>query len=270
MQSGELCSNTWRWKEGRVKNKKIISSLYRVLQDLRGLEMLVCVGLKKNLTDGHIDLLAGCNGGDIYKYATLIEALLKGRWPSGNFSVCDDSVRFNLSTISGGIAICDPTLLARQIKEWTEGKNLGGQHRSWAIGYWLPEALCGDLATAEILYDATGICAQIRELIVPYPASLSHAIIDLCVDEIRQKIRILERLSEKDNPIELGLCISDLAASMMRFAFARSRRYFRGFKSLDEQARFLRSSDMPIYELALKLSKRKRTGNLIGEIKELV
>lgn len=253
-----------------MKNKRIISDLYRVLQNLQGLEMLVRVGLRENLTDSHIDLLAGCNGGDIYKYAIPVESLLKGRWPSGNFSVCDDSVRFNLSTISGGIAICDLTLLARQIKKWIEGKNLGGQHRSWAIGYWLPEALCGDLSTAEILYDATGICTQIKELIVPYPATLSRTIIDLCVDEIRQKIQILERLSEKDNPIEFRLCISDLAASMMRLAFARSRRYFRGFKSLDEQARLLRSSDVPIYELALKLSKRKRTGNLIGRIKELL
>jgi len=217
-----------------------------------------------------LDLLAGFNGGDIYKDASPVEALLKDRWPSGDFSVCDDSIRFDLPIISGGIAIYDSTLLVRQIKEWVEGKKLGGQHRSWAIGYWLPEALCGDLATAEILYDAMGVCIQIKELVVPYPISLSGFIIDLCVEEINQKIPILKGLLEKDSPIELGLCISDLTAAMVRLAFARSRIYFRGFKSLGEQTKLLESSDLPICELAMKLSKRKRVRNLIGKVKKLL
>jgi len=253
-----------------VKNKRITSSLCQVLHDLPGLEMILRVGLGRNLTKGKIDLLAGFNGGDIYKYTAPVKTLLKDCWPSGNFSLCDDSIRLALPAISGGIAICDSTLLVRQIKEWFEGRNLGGQHRSWAIGYWLPEVLCGDLATAEILYDAMGICIQIKELVVPYPASLSGFIIDLCIEEIKQKIQMLKGLLEKDNPIELGLCISDLTASMVRLAFARSRIYFRGFKSLGEQIKLLRSSDLPMYELALKLSKRKRVRNIIGKVEKLL
>lgn len=253
-----------------MRNNNIVPELAHVLRDLQGLEMLLHVGLKRNSAKGKIDLLAGCNGGDIYKYASPVEALLKDRWPTGNFFVCDDSVRFDLPTGTGGVAICNSTLLVRQIEEWIEGKNLGGQHRPWATGYWLPEALCGDLATAEILHDAKNIGVRIRELVVPYPQSLSRSIVDLCVDEIKQKLQTLKRLIEKNSPIELGFCISDLTASMIRLAFARSSRYFRGFRSLDEQVKLLRSSDMPIYELALELSKRKRVRNLIGKIEKLL
>lgn len=253
-----------------MKNSNIVSELAHALCELQGLEILLRVGLKRNSTKGKIDLLAGCNGGDIYKYASFVETLLTDRWPTGNFFVCDDSVRFDLPTGTGGIAICNSTLLVRQIEEWVEGKNLGGQHRPWATGYWLPEALCGDLATAEILHDAKNISMRIGELLVPYPQSLSRSIVDLCVDEIKQKIQMLEKLLEKNNSIELGLCISDLTASMVRLAFARSSIYFRGFKSLDEQAKILRSSDLSMYELALELSKRRRVRSLIGEIEKLL
>lgn len=250
--------------------KNIVPDLSEVLRSLQGLEVLLHVGLRRNSVKGKIDLLAGCIGGNIYKYASPVESLLKGRWPTGNFSTSDDSVRFDLPEGMGGVAVCDSSLMVGQIEEWIKGKNLGGQHRPWATGYWLPEALCGDLATAETLYDAKNIGIQIRKLTVPYPPSLSRSIIDLCVDEIKQKIQTLERLTENDSPIEFGLCVSDLTASMIRLAFARSQRYFRGFRSLGEQAKLLRSSDLPIYELALELSKRKSVRSRLGKIERLL
>lgn len=250
--------------------RSIVFNLLLALRDLEGLEVLLHVGLKRNSAKGKIDLLAGCVGGDIYKYASPVEALLKDRWSTGSFFVCDDSVRFKLPASTGGVAICDSALLVKQIEGWIEGKNLGGQHRPWATGYWLPEALCGDLATAEILYDAKNIGVRIRELTVPYPPALSRSIVGLCADEIRQKIQTLVGLTERDSSLEFGLCVSDLTASMVRLAFARSRRYFRGFNSLGDQAKLLRSSDLPIYELALELSKKKRVKNLIGKIERLI
>lgn len=253
-----------------MKNNRLVSELRQALRDLKGLEILLQVGLKKSSDKGKISLLAGCVEGEIVKYASPVKALLWKRWPAISLVICDDSIRFDLSAGKGGVAICDSTSLVRQLKEWTQGKNLGGQHRPWAVGYWLPEALCGDLATAKVLYDAEGIGVQIRKLVVPYSTALSQAIVAWCVDEIRQKLKKAKRLLEQDAPIELGLFLSDLAASMVRLAFARSRIYLRGFGSLGEQAKILRSSDMLIYELALKLSKRDRVKNLMGKIEELL
>jgi len=251
-----------------MKNS-LVSDLSHVLRELRGMKVLLHVGLKRNSAKGKIDLLAGCDEGSIEKYSPSIKALLEDRWPTGNFFVCDDSVRFNLPTDSGGVAVCDSALLVRQVEEWIESRNLGGQHRPWTTGYWLPEALCGDLATAETLYDATDISVRLRELLVPYPVSLSKSIIELCTDEIRQKLSTLEKLHENAT-IEQELCLSDVTSSMVRLAFARSRRYFRGFRSLEQQAKLLRSSDLLIYELALKLSKRKRVTDVVSKIKRLL
>ena len=184
--------------------------------------------------------------------------------------MCDDSVRFETLMGTGGVAVCDSSKLVRLIDDWIEGRNLDGQHRPWATGYWIPEALCGDLATAETLHDATGIGVQIRKLVAPYPDSLSKNIIKWCSEEIRQKLSLLERLIGDEQSIEFGLCLSDITASMVRLAFARSRKYLRGFRSLDEQTKLLESSDYPVYQLALELSQRERVEDTIGKIRRLL
>lgn len=252
-----------------MDHSSLISDMSHALRELRGVKALLRVGLKRGSAKGKIDLLAICDDGSIERYSSLIKTQLKDRWPTGNFFVCDDSVRFYLPTGSGGIAVCDSSLLVRQVKEWTLGRNLGGQHRPWATGYWLPEALCGDLVTAKTLYHVTDIGFQIKELLVPYPAQLSESIIKLCTDEIKQKISTLEKLHENAT-IERELCLSDVMTSVIRLAFARSRKYFRGFRSLRQQANLLRSSDHILYELALKLSRRKRVKDVVGEIDRLL
>lgn len=231
--------------------------------------MLLRVGLRRNSSKDKVDLLAGCDEGRIETYLQLIESLLKERWPDGKFFVCDDSVRFNLPAGTGGVAICDASLLVRQVEGWIEGKNLGGQHRPWATGYWLPEAFCGDLATAETLYDTRRTSARLRELLIPYPVSLSKNIIGLCTEEIRQKFSTLAKL-HVNSVIERELCLSEVIASMVRLAFARSRIYFRGFRSIEQQSKLLRSSDLLIYKLALKLSRREKVKDAVSEIERLL
>lgn len=251
-----------------MKNN-MVSDLAHVLRELQGMKVLLHVGLKRSSSKGKIDLLAGCDEGRIEIYSSLIESMLKKRWPNGNFFVCDDSVRFDLRTSSGGVAVCDAALLIQQVEEWIVGKNLSGQHRPWATGYWLPEALCGDLATAETLHDATNTSDRLMELLIPYPALLSRSIIDLCTEEIRQKLSTLEKL-HANATIERELCLSDVTASMIRLAFAQSRRYFRGFRSIEQQAKLLRSSDLLIYKLALELSKREKVKDVVSEIERLL
>jgi hypothetical protein len=239
-----------------MKKEDIVFEILHALCELQELEVLWHVGLERDSAENNrVDLLAGCRNGGICEYATFIKTLLQKHFLAGKFFVYDDSVRFDLSTCTGGIAICDSSLLVKQIQWWVEGKNLNGQHRPWATGYWLPEALCGDLSTAKILYDTQGISTQIGNLIIPYPQSLSCSIANLCVSEIKHKTQILKKLLKNENVIEFNLCTSDLVASMVRLAFARSHIYFRGYKSLENQVESLHPLDMLIYELALKLLK---------------
>lgn len=248
----------------------IISQLSQALFSLHGMKMLLHVGRGRDSLEGKVDLLAGCVDGDIAMYSSEIESLLRGWQLSGSFHVCDDSVRFETPMVSGGVAVCDSVKLVGQIEDWIEGRNLGGQHRPWAVGYWLPEALCGDLATAEILHDVEGIGVEIMKMVTPYPDSLSKNIIEWCSDEIRQKLSLLERLIGDKKSIERELCLSDITTSLVRLAFACSRKYLRGFRSLEEQAKLLEPSDYSVYELALKLSQREGLTETTEKIRRLL
>jgi hypothetical protein len=241
--------------------------LTQALQNFKKLEFLFQVGLKRNSPKEKIDILAGFNNGSIDTYAPLVKNLLKDYWPSGCFSECDDSIRFDLPEGKGGIAICDSALLLVQIKKWIEGKELMGQQRSWAIGYWLPEAMLGDLTAAKVLYDKKNIFSQIKELTFSYPDSLSRSISLLCIDEIKQKIPLIYKLQES-SPVEFDLCLSNIISSLIRLSFAQSHQYLRGFKSLADQVQSLRSSDLLFYELAIALSKKKRIKSLIKKIND--
>lgn len=252
-----------------MKNN-LVFELGDVLRGLPGIQLLLQVGLQRDMEKDNVDLLAGCAQGSIERYASPIQELLKDRWPNGTSFVCDDSVRFDLPIGTGGIALCDSSVLVSKVKEWSEGKSIGGQHRPWATGYWVPEALCGDIATAEILYDPDGTSAQLKELVAAYPVLLSKAIVDLCTDELKQKTQTLEKLLNEDASIELELCISDMVAAMVRLVFTRSRVYFRGFRSLDQQSRLLKPDDLALYCLAVKLSGRKKVKNLLKNIQKIL
>ena len=93
--------------------KNLVSELAHVLREMQGMKILLHVGLKRNSSKGKIDLLAGCDEGRIETYSPIIESLLRRQWPDGNFFVCDDSVRFDLSAGTGGVAVCDAALLVR-------------------------------------------------------------------------------------------------------------------------------------------------------------
>ena len=81
---------------------------------------------------------------------------------------------------------------------------------------------------------------------------------------------LFERLTRNEASIEFELCLSDVTALLVRLAFARSRKYLRGFRSLNEQVKILESSDYSIYQLALQLSQRERVEETIRDIRRLL
>lgn len=249
-------------------NNKTVSDLREILLRLHRPDFILRVGLEREQNDENkIDILVGYGEWNVERYLSQIKTSLEDQWPDAKLSISDDTVRFDLGVSSGGVAVCDSTKLVEQIKDWLDGKNLAGQHRSWAVGYWLPEALCGDLATAEILHDSEGTYSGIKNLVVPYPECLSQAIAATCVSEIRQKLDTLGRLSQKDRAIEFDLCLSDIGAAVVRLAFAKSRRYLRGFRSLARQAAFLQPLDLTLYELASRLLHEKGATHILEEIR---
>ncbi len=241
------------------------------LKKLPGLTCVWEVGRKRGSSKDNVDLLAGFEQGRFLDHRSEITSLFKEHYPGADLLTCDDGLRFTLPTWRGGIAICNTKSLLQQINGWICGKDLDGKHKPWATGYWLPEALCGDLVTAKCLHDADDTNNKIRRILLPYPPSLARSIQELCVSEIRQKAAMVEQLSAQGCSVELHLCMADISASLVRLSFARSMVYFRGFRALDVQAKKLGVNDLQLYKLAKELIKnRARFKRQLGQIEILL
>ena len=243
-----------------------------LLKDVPEIDAILLVGLKRKKDAKSIDLLISCKDGDINNYAEIIIDKVRRKWVDGSFSVCDDSVRFLIPEITGGVAVYDTAKLETKVRSWVNGYDLNGEHRPWAVGYWIPEALCGDIVTARPLYDRVGIYRHLREMLMPYPLSLSLSIRKFCRDEIDQKIGII--LSKKQL-FETGLIVSDISAATIRFAFGRSKVYLRGFKNLKDQLSNLSLADNFLVKtveglLEIKTDNHGSLLNLISKISKLI
>lgn len=241
-----------------------------LLKGIPGVRGIWLVGLERGDRGGVFDLLMACDGG-IEKYAAPIIDKLRNAWPHGTFSCCDDSVRLSAYDVSGGVAVCDTCELKRRLSAWVSGSELNGEHRSWAAGYWVPEALCGDLATAVPLYDPDNIHEWWGSLLVPYPKSLSVSLCGFCADEIDQKKKALVKLDD-NQVIETNLIISDIASALIRFAFARSGIYLRGFKNIRDQSNNLSFRDKDLILSAERISMTSFVDDkekLVSEISDI-
>lgn len=247
--------------------------LSKLLGNISGIEAIWLVSSKRKMSIRSIDLLACCKNGHIENYAGQIIQQLRKKWPIGNFYVYDDSVRFSIPKINGGIAVYDTVNLKKKITEWINGKGLNGEKRSWAIAYWVPEALCGDIVTAKLLHDPQEIHALMCKILSPYPPSLSEAICDFCRDELDRKIKNLRSLKRQQR-IEIVLVLSDINASVVRFAFARSKIYLRGFNDILLQAKNLTIADKKLALFAHQFSnidiKQKKLESFLADVEKTV
>lgn len=201
------------------------------------------------------DLLALMKKGDTVIYGEKFEKALREVFRDGEVFFCDDSVRFKGQGISGGVAVMNTRETISRLSLWSQGRNLGGNHRPWAVGYWIPEAFLGDLSEGKILYDALGLAGSLSTMTKPYPEDLRNALLVLCREEISLKLEKAEEflLCGRGNDPEFRLCISDISLAIIRFAFANSRRYLRGFSYLKEQSEFLSSEDKKLCDIAFAM-----------------
>ena len=254
------------------QSAQLANELGKTLQRLNRLTTIWLVGSYNTAptTSQGLDLLAVFADGDIHNYAEPMIKILGDKWPGSDFIINDDSVQFkSLDHIPVNIAAYRLELLLQQIHHYANGRCLEGQHRTWTNGYWLPEALCGDLATSTCLYDSAEADPFIRVLVEPYPDLLAQAIKALCILEIEQKLVILEKSNYSKEKVEIFLAINDIIAASLRFAFAESRCYLMGFKRLEQQACVLNKRGRSIYELAQNLTRNNSLEEAMLEIRAI-
>jgi hypothetical protein len=230
---------------------KVIEKICKELCSFSDLDMLWNFGPSAEKAD----LLALMKNGDIATHGERFAKTLRNVFRDGEVFFCDDSVRFKGSSISGGVAVMNTAETISRLSLWSQGRNLEGNHRPWAIGYWMPEAFYGDLSEGKILYDVLDIASSLSAMAKPYPEDLRNALLFLCREEVSLKFEKMGKFLScgTGNDPELRLCISDTSLAIIRFAFANSRRYLRGFLHLKEQSEFLLPGDKKLCDIAFAM-----------------
>jgi hypothetical protein len=250
-----------------MKNNQATIKISKALQKMDNFLILLQVGLSRPFESKNLNFLALCNDGDIYENEQFVKCLLRKALPGCIVSLCDDSIRFKLKKMSGGIAIYNQSKLNKQFANWLSGIDLEGQRRPWAVGYWIPEALFGDIVNAKIIFDNSANTYKLNEYLNPYPTVLSKKITNFCINEINCKIKTLERVN---TPLEKSFCFNDISSILIRLAFAKSKIYLRGFVNLEEQAQYLSPIDKSIYQLATEILQNKDIEYLVNNINKIV
>lgn len=178
-----------------------------------------------------IDLLVACRhnnfNGNVKKATSALSR--------HQVQISDDSVLLKIGDINVGVALHYKPTLLRRVRQYCAGRCLDGMHRPWAAGYWLPEALCADLESSTVLHDLDDDAMRITRSLSPYPERMAHAIEILCRAEISQKSAAFRKNTQLYREMEAKICLHDISMVLIRLAFARSRRYLRGFHRLSEQ-----------------------------------
>lgn len=212
--------------------------------------MEVGIGRGKLCHPAHLDYLAACASTntdlrlkETYSYLETMQA--------ESVSISDDAVRCIFQSTTLTVAVCDSESLRCRLNDYRMGCDIAGEHRPWANGYWVPEALCADLAFCRICHDPLGEASDLARSLSVYPYPLSESITSLCRQEINAKIPALLRTGR---PVEQALVKADVVASLIRFAFAADHQYLRGFQHLDLQAEQLSSRAASIYQMSTSLA----------------
>lgn len=147
--------------------------------------------------------------------------------------ILDDAVRIQFERqLPLSLAIYPYTELKEKLHLYTQGQDLDGFHKPWAAGYWLPEALCGDIFRSEPVWESDEVYETFRSLVMPYPLPLQKAIMYYGRNEIVLKYKLY--LQSTCN-LEKGILISDIQKAAIRYLFAKAGVYLRGFKNIERQ-----------------------------------
>jgi len=244
-----------------------LKNLESKLSSLSELKIIWLMGQYREKSS-NIDLLLGFSHGEknlfLKKVIDILEIFFIGQ-----FHLCDDAIIVSLvDGLKGGIAVCSLHALEQSLLSWNSGINLEGEHRVWATVLWLPEALCGDLATAKVLYDPYEINQSFQTYVTPYPESLRSSLIKICEEEIKIKISTIDasNLDYFDNVLK----IRDIIIALIRLSFAKSKIYFRGFKNIEEQSQKLDLQSSYFYSLAQGLSSQYDVEQTIKKVSQIV
>ncbi len=172
-----------------------------------------------------IDILALCT--NTKKASEEISNILSNY----QLSHVDDAIKIN--------GFCDREISValyniKEVEEFVDrfilGQRIIPEHRSWSIGYWLPEGFIMDLSRIQILNDDSGYLEVLKNRVQSYSPYARKRILSDCLEEMKLK----EYKMNESIDIEKSIIENDIKLCKIRSSFAIKSNYLKSFKNLNE------------------------------------
>lgn len=235
-----------------IKSKKTGALINNVRSDIKQIDPkagIILTGSKANsriLNVGDVDLIVVSDTGD---FASRAAAEI-----DGYCSTDDDSLRFQINSITVGILPLSIRELENRINGVLDGSDLKPRYKNWAVGAEVPEGFLGDIDRAKVLVDRPdGAITNLRRQISTNAVPMYQEIEKHCINELNLRMEQLNRQVQIGAEGEYGLALvsSQILFILIRLAYARQKNHFRGVKRVNEK---ILVQEPQIYELIKRLA----------------
>ncbi|MDO8537755.1 MAG: hypothetical protein Q7S21_02620 [archaeon] len=147
---------------------------------------------------------------------------------SANFATIScDAIQFNYFGTVLSFVQLTPKQINSMLKKIISESGIAKKNRKWCIGWWVPEAFCGDIALCKILFDKSGNLSRWKKILSKYPQKLQKNILLNSKYVFKKKIK--KYLTEK-NEAKRNLALSEAIFEALRISFAKNKEYFFGIQ----------------------------------------
>ncbi len=195
-----------------------------------------------------IDILVGMVFLEKENHYAKIQSLLESANGIQNIKVSDDALRFMFQESVFDIALYAHEKVYSIVTGVVTGTVLEGRLAHWATRAWLPEGFCADLRLGKILYDKSGTLKSLIKSLQVYPQIFKEKVMERCSLEIESKFIELHRIDVKS--LDSFLIRADIAAAIVRYAFACDSIYLSSYKKLNKKAEELSLLGKELFSLA--------------------
>ncbi|SDY23738.1 hypothetical protein [Thermoactinomyces sp. DSM 45892] len=183
--------------------------------------------------------------------------------------MCDDSIRIGVENEKDiNIALFTLDEFHNKIANIFKPAQPIGEHREWAMGYWIPEVLIQDILYSKILYDKKSEFESIIQYVKTNMTSYREMILARCVEEVNLKILYM---SKTENLLEIAMLRNDLLLVFMRIYSLREFDFLSGFKRFKEGMESIGSFELyNLFETYAMANEKSEVLNLTKEMHEKI
>lgn len=161
----------------------------------------------------------------------------------GHYNIihCDDSLRLIFEQEKDiNIALYTYSDFFEKVKSIFKPNQPTGEHREWAMGYWIPEMLIQDIEMSQVIYDSNSLYKDIFNYIMENKQGFNDIVIKKCTDEFVGKLNLIKT---NDNILNIAMLRNDILLALMRVYAIKNFRYISGFKNFKQEMINLKDDD---------------------------